>query len=336
MKPAKPIKLFATQRNALENRTTALVTAAMGAALAIVLSIIGLYMPLLSIVVLLLIPVPIAYLAVTQRFAWAVMVSVVVMLIDSMLFGVVSGAFVCSTFCGLGLVIGYGYRQEYSAGSILLAGTIVALLTILLQLGAAAAMVGMDPAVFMGEISPDMQQQMDSLLSSVYSGQELEMARQQSTEMLKMVMRALPFSFLVMAAFDAWASMILARKVFEKMGAHWVPHFPPFEQWKLPAAIIYIYLGAIIVQMVMTYVVHYWPDVGDTVMLNISLVAMWLLWIQGIVCLWRYRHTKPYLRTLRWILLVFSFIVPLVQYCIAGLGAWDILKTDPRLSTGDK
>lgn len=55
--------------------TNAVVLAGMCTALAVVLSMIGLYMPLFSTIVFLLIPLPIAYLGMREGIQWSVIVT---------------------------------------------------------------------------------------------------------------------------------------------------------------------------------------------------------------------------------------------------------------------
>ena len=63
--------------------TNAVVLAGMCTALAVVLSVIGFYMPLVSSVVFLLIPLPIAYLGMKEGVHWSVIVTAGVMILDS-------------------------------------------------------------------------------------------------------------------------------------------------------------------------------------------------------------------------------------------------------------
>ena len=66
--------------------TNAVVLAGMCTALAVVLSVIGFYMPLVSSVVFLLIPLPIAYLGMKEGVHWSVIVTAGVMILDSVFF----------------------------------------------------------------------------------------------------------------------------------------------------------------------------------------------------------------------------------------------------------
>ena len=91
-----------------QSRAGTLVTASMCTAIAVVFSVIGLYIPVFSTLVFLIVPIPIAYMCLMGNMKWGVAVCVAVLLLDSLLFGVMSGAFASSVFCLLGLTLGYG------------------------------------------------------------------------------------------------------------------------------------------------------------------------------------------------------------------------------------
>ena len=78
---------------------TTLVTAAMCSAIAIIFSVIGLYLPVLSIIAFLIVPIPIAYVCLRFGMKWGWLVSVTVLLLDSILFDILSVAFASATFC---------------------------------------------------------------------------------------------------------------------------------------------------------------------------------------------------------------------------------------------
>lgn len=61
----------------------AIVRAGMCTALVVVLSLLGFYMPLLSTVVFLLIPLPIAYLGMKEGVKWSLVVTTGVLVLDS-------------------------------------------------------------------------------------------------------------------------------------------------------------------------------------------------------------------------------------------------------------
>ena len=111
----------------------AIVRAGMCTALVVVLSLLGFYMPLLSTVVFLLIPLPIAYLGMKEGVKWSIVVTTGVLVLDSTFFGVVSAAFVCAIFGLLGVTMGICYRFKVSAAKTLIAGAVVVLLALVAE-----------------------------------------------------------------------------------------------------------------------------------------------------------------------------------------------------------
>ena len=111
----------------------AIVLAGMCTALVVVLSLLGFYMPLLSTVVFLLIPLPIAYLGMKEGVKWSIVVTTGVLVLDSTFFGVVSAAFVCAIFGLLGVTMGICYRFKVSAAKTLIAGAVVVLLALVAE-----------------------------------------------------------------------------------------------------------------------------------------------------------------------------------------------------------
>lgn len=103
--------------------TNAVVLAGMCTALAVVLSVIGFYMPLISLVVFLLIPLPIAYLGMKEGTSWSIIVTAGIMILDSVFFGFISAAFLCAIFGVLGVILGICYRNKVSATVTLAAGS---------------------------------------------------------------------------------------------------------------------------------------------------------------------------------------------------------------------
>ena len=111
--------------------TNAVVLAGMCTALAVVLSMIGLYMPLFSTIVFLLIPLPIAYLGMREGIQWSVIVTSGILILDSVFFGIVSAAFLCAIFGILGIVMGICYKHKIAAWKALIAGAVVVLVSLI-------------------------------------------------------------------------------------------------------------------------------------------------------------------------------------------------------------
>ena len=137
--------------------TNAVVLAGMCTALAVVLSVIGFYMPLISLVVFLLIPLPIAYLGMKEGTSWSIIVTAGIMILDSVFFGFISAAFLCAIFGVLGVILGICYRNKVSAAATLAAGAVVVLAALIGQAFAAMYILNVPPMIFGGEAMDSME-----------------------------------------------------------------------------------------------------------------------------------------------------------------------------------
>ena len=190
--------------------TNAVVLAGMCTALAVVLSVIGFYMPLISLVVFLLIPLPIAYLGMKEGTSWSIIVTAGIMILDSVFFGFISAAFLCAIFGVLGVILGICYRNKVSAAATLAAGAVVVLAALIGQAFAAMYILNVPPMIFGGEAMDSMEQQMMAQMAQFYSGELLTQAQENVKQMMDAIRKSIPRRhggcriFLHLGVHDAW------------------------------------------------------------------------------------------------------------------------------------
>ena len=78
--------------------TNAVVLAGMCTALAVVLSMVGFYVPGISLLALLSLPLPIAYMGIREGVKWAVIATSGIMILDSAFFGITTAFFLVVMF----------------------------------------------------------------------------------------------------------------------------------------------------------------------------------------------------------------------------------------------
>ena len=164
--------------------TSAVVLAVKCTALAVVLSVIGFYMPLISLVVFLLIPLPIAYLGMKEGDSWSIIVTAGIMILDSVFFGFISAAFLCAIFGVLGVVLGICCRNKVPAAATLAAGAVVVLASWIGQAFAAMYILNVPPMIFGGEAMDSMEQQMMAQMAQFYSGELLMQTQENVKQMI--------------------------------------------------------------------------------------------------------------------------------------------------------
>ena len=300
--------------------TNAVVLAGMCTALAVVLSVIGFYMPLISLVVFLLIPLPIAYLGMKEGTSWSIIVTAGIMILDSVFFGFISAAFLCAIFGVLGVILGICYRNKVSATVTLAAGAVVVLAALIGQAFAAMYILNVPPMIFGGEAMDSMEQQMMAQMAQLYSGELLMQTQENVKQMIDDIRRSIPVITVSAAFFYTWASMMLGKKIFTRLGMKDIPGMPPLERWELPR----FFLGLYVLAFAMQYITNRNATL-EMIQYNLGLACVLVFWLQGLAALWWMPRKYPFVRPLRWIIAVLSVIIGMVQMIVVLLGLSDMV-----------
>lgn len=313
------------------NDSRAVVYAGMSTAIAVILSMIGLYMPVLSMVAFLLIPLPIARLAMMQGLRWAVIVTAGVIILDSVFFGIVSAASVGAMFGVLGVVLGGCYQYRLPAVKTLLFGGAAVFLSMIIQGLLMAWAMGFEFTQLTHSTMAAMETVSNDVLPQYYSGDMLDKARAEMKSMMDFMVKALPFSLVMGALFYSWAAMFLSKKVFTRLGVKDMPSLPSFERWEMPKATVYIYVIGVILRYmgdpasaVSAYMGSAAPYLSDGG-LNLTLLGMFLFWLQGAAVVWWAPHRWPLIRPVRWIIIVFGLLTPAFQMMLFLVGLFDLI-----------
>ncbi len=288
-------------------------------ALAVVLSVIGFYMPLVSSIVFLLIPLPIAYLGMKEGLHWSLIVTAGVMILDSVFFGIISAAFLCAIFGILGVVMGICYKNKVSAQVTLLTGAAAVLAALIGEAVAAMYVLNM-PSVLFGGALDGMEAEMMAQMEQFYTGALLTEAQANVKEMMEIIRKSLPFAAVGAALFYSWASMTLGKMVFTRMGIKDIPVLPPLERWEFPRifAVLYILANGL----------EYFMKGQETVAFvgyNLGLFCFFIFWLQGLATLWWAPRQYPFVKALRWPVAILSVFVGFVQTFIVLLGLSDMI-----------
>lgn len=297
----------------------AIVLAGMCTALVVVLSLLGFYMPLLSTVVFLLIPLPIAYLGMKEGVKWSIVVTTGVLVLDSTFFGVVSAAFVCAIFGLLGVTMGICYRFKVSAAKTLIAGAVVVLLALVAEGIATLYLLGLPSLIFGSEGLSQIRDSMLETLPSFYSGEALDQAKEKVEFLMDAMEKSVPYTLGAVSFFYSWAFMALGSHVFKKMGITDIPHLPPFERWEFPKATLGLYLLVLAAQ-------YFFKDQEQVsyVAYNLGTLCVSIFWLQGLSVLWWMPHRYPFMKPLRLFIMILSAFIGVIQMFAVFLGIADM------------
>lgn len=297
----------------------AIVLAGMCTALVVVLSLLGFYMPLLSTVVFLLIPLPIAYLGMKEGIKWSIVVTTGVLVLDSTFFGVVSAAFVCAIFGLLGVTMGICYRYKVSAAKTLIAGAVVVAAALVAEGIATLYLLGLPSLMFGGEGLAQVKDSMMEALPSFYSGEALDQAKEKVDFLMDAMEKSVPYTLVAVSVFYSWASMTLGSHVFKKMGITDIPHLPPFERWEFPKGTLALYLLVLAAQ-------YFFKDQEQVsyVAYNLGTLCVSIFWLQGLSVVWWMPHRYPFIKPLRLFIMILSAFIGAIQMFVVFLGIADM------------
>lgn len=307
-------------KNNRPTATNAVVMAGMATAVAVVLSMIGLYMPVFSTLIFLAIPLPIIYVALQQGSRWALIVTVGTLILDSVFFGIMSGAFLCAIFGVLGVTLGICYKRNVRPSATLLAGAASVLIAFAAQMLFVIYVLGMDTVFLSAEFFDSMKKETMEVLPQFYSGDTLAEMQNQIDLMYDALKKSVYFAITAAALVYSYASMALSQMLFRRMGITNIPTLPPVSRWEFPVGLVYLYLLSIGIGLLI-------PDdeTLQIVLYNLNMCCMFVFWLQGFAFLWWLPKRYPVVAPLRWILVALAFFIPFIQTAMIVMGLFDLL-----------
>ncbi len=307
-------------KNKRPTATNSVVMAGMATAVAVVLSMIGLYMPVFSTLIFLAIPLPIIYVALQQGSRWAIIAAVGTLILDFVFFGPVSGTFFCAMFVVLGVTLGICYERNVRPAATLLAGAAAVLLAFGAQLLFAVYVLGMDTVFFSAEFFDSMKKETMEVLPQFYSGDTLTEMQRQIDLMYDALKKSVYFAITAAGLVYSYASMALSQALFRRMGIKNIPTLPPVSRWEFPVGLVYLYLLSIGIGLLI-------PDdeTLQIVLYNLNMGCMFIFWLQGFAFLWWLPKRYPFIAPLRWVIVALAFFIPMIQTAMIVMGLFDML-----------
>jgi len=299
-------------------KTSALVESSILAAVAVLFTLVGNYIPVLDMIVNVLWPLPIILCGRRNGLKWSILCLVVTGCVVAVLLSPFQALTQCLILGLIGLMMGYGMRRQLSPMQTLLLGSLGALLSTILS--GIAAYVFMDVnviQVFFSSIDESLD--MSSGMLSTLGLQGMDAA--QLAQMKKMFELVLPAGVLLSAPITAFANYWAARKVLGRLGDYY-PWFPPLSQWVLPKWLLLPYFIGMV-----TMVYFSRDDSGILYRGSYTLYTLvsMLLLLQGLCVVRWYVEYKQYPRILMPLSLALTFTIPIASQFIVVIGAYDMV-----------
>ena len=299
-------------------KTSALVESGILAAVAVLFTLVGNYIPVLDMVVNVLWPLPIILCGRRNGVKWSILCLVVTGCMVAVLLSPFQALTQCLILGLIGLLMGYGMRKQLSPVKILLLGSLGALISTILS--GIAAYVFMDVNVIQVFFS-SIDESLD-MSSGIFQTLGMNMGQEQLAQMKKMFELVLPAGVLLSAPITAFANYWAARKILARLGDYY-DGFPPISQWVFPKWILLFY-GAGLVMMIYFgrnndgSVIY---RAGYTVFTMVSMVLL----LQGLCVVRWYVEYRQYPRFLIPLSLLLTFTIPIASQFIVVIGAYDMV-----------
>lgn len=292
------------------------------AAIAVAMSLISLYVPIIGSFMALILPLPIIVLVVRHGVRWGIMSTVIAGVLISMLISPLQAISIV-VVCGfIGVVLGYTYRKGYSAVRCLTIGSVSAIAAILVVFAVSFLFINVNPM----NIQMDMMQQAFEESLAVYrssgmSETEIAEISGKFKTGLDTVKQLVPVTVLLAGLFETYINFIVAGVVLRRVGHMNIVTMPPFKEWKLPWGLVYIYAFSLIGM--------YWGSSREIevllqVSMNFNMFATILSFIQGLVILFYMADRYQLSNFLRGIILILILTSGLFQV-VALIGLFDII-----------
>lgn len=300
------------------HKTSSLVESGILAAVAVLFTLVGNYIPVLDLIVSILWPLPIILCGRRNGLKWSILCLLVTGCVVAVLLSPLQALTQCLILGLIGLFMGYAMRKQMTPVQTLLMGSLGALLSTVLSALAAYFFMHVNVIeVFFQSIDESVSMSSEIFQTLGMSG----FSETQLAQMKKMFELILPAGVLLSAPITAIANYWAARKILGRLGDYY-PWFPPFALWKMPKWLLLPYgIGMMLIFFGQNYQDSLVYRGGYTLYMMMNM----LLLVQGLCLIRWYVEYRRYPRILLPLSLLLTFTLPIASQLVVVLGAYEMV-----------
>lgn len=279
---------------------------ALMAALATILGLLAFYAPLFNMILLILYPIPIAYLIKRHNVGTGLLAFAVSAVLLAALLNIANAAFVILSMGAVGIWYGVAFRRNMKPVLALGVGVVLAAVSVVVTMTLSLWTMGGNVADLTAYMTKYVQETVDMLQSAgvfdkISGGVSAEEYGKMMVDMLSMLV---PGMFIIVAMLEALLCYIITGYIMRRLGLS-VATLPKFREWRLawPA------LWGLIVALLAYIGYHYWEyDWLKTLAVNILYIYYPLLLMAGIsLMVWMCKNMRSYFLPIMVIIGLFIF-----------------------------
>nr|WP_283249377.1 YybS family protein [Lederbergia citrea] len=287
-------------------------------AIFILMLLLSLFIPFVSIVVQFFLILPFLLYSAKYPVKYAAMLVVAAVFVSFVL-GSYYAVPLALLFGTTGLMMGYCIRSGKNKLVVYLASSMVFLANILLFFAIAAKFFGMNFLEEISDLFKSSVTQYTDALSIIGQSPPPEL-QDQLGEMIRMMNSMAPTLLLITAFITVLILMAVNFPIIKRLGIA-VPKFEPFRLMKFPKSILWYYLIALVLSMLMKLEVgSYWY----MALVNAAFILQTLLVIQGLSFIFYYNHIKKLPKFIPILAVILTLVLPFILSIVRVLGIIDI------------
>lgn len=296
------------------NQTKALVQGSMMVAIFTILMTMSAYIPFIFMIALLVAPLPIAWYSATYKRSSSILVAIVGCLLTMLTSGIIMLPF-AFIMALLGVVMGDVIRLSksklflfMSAGIAMLFSSAFIYLCYMFISGINIVQISLDIARESYEKSIEITKDLPG---------QLTITPEQLDIMFNTMELTVPATITMTAFLSAFVVVTVNLPLLKRLGLT-VPKFAPFQEMRLPRAILWYYMAVLSINLFIR------PESGsmlDVIVLNVSYILWLLLILQGISLIHYFITSKGMPNAVKWVATVLA--IPLSSFIIL-LGIIDL------------
>ena len=304
-------------------KTSAMVEAGILAAIAIVMALISMYVPVAGAFVNFVWPLPIIICGMRHGLKWSLMSLIVAGIIIAIIISPIQAFFLVAIFGLMGIILGECMRRRMPPMKLMFFGSIGAVLALIINVVLSFLVLGINPIEMMfTSFNQSLVELANYYREQGMSEADIKTAVKGYEDLLSMMRIIMPGAFLISAPVLAFINYWVAKKILVKLGESFEP-VPPFSDLQVPGWILIPYTASLFA------VTYFYMNAKDSWMydlsVNVQTVTSFLLVLQGIcIIYWFVEHKK---KPSWWahMATTLMFFVPLFSQIIVWVGAFDIV-----------
>lgn len=299
------------------NKTNTMTQGALMAALYMLILLIFVYVPIISYIALIFLPLPFIVLMYHHGLK-PTLVMVAVTLFITPLLTPLPVLFVTVIVAAVGVVMGYFYKQRKSGFLPLLSGIVTYIVTFVFSFVAINVILNINVMTLMSQLLQEniiMAEDMAAMIGVELDPEMVDVLHEMQRSFVYMI----PGALIILSLFLTTLNHAASRLVFKRLGMN-IESLPPFREWNFPRSVLFYYLITLLLRLF---------EVGDEgtvlyiLVINSSIVLEVLMIIQGLTFIFYFSYVKKLGRFLP-VLAVALSLIPLFSGIIRLIGIIDI------------